>query len=117
MKVLIVGAGIGGLTLALCLRRAGHAVVVLEKSPRLRDEGYMIDFFGSGYDAAERLGLLPAIARVHYPVGAAGLPRRRRPRALRAALPGAAQAPVRRSPLQLHARRFSSTCSSTRCPV
>jgi 2-polyprenyl-6-methoxyphenol hydroxylase-like FAD-dependent oxidoreductase len=41
---------------------------VLEKAHRLRDEGYMIDFFGSGYDAAERLGLLPAVARIHYPV-------------------------------------------------
>lgn len=69
MKVLIVGAGIAGLTLALCLRRAGHAVVVVEKANRLREEGYMIDFFGSGYDAADRLGLLPAIARIHYPVG------------------------------------------------
>jgi len=68
MKVLIVGAGIAGLTLALSLRRAGHAVVVIEKAPRLRDDGYMIDFFGPGYDAAERLGLLPAIARIHYPI-------------------------------------------------
>jgi 2-polyprenyl-6-methoxyphenol hydroxylase-like FAD-dependent oxidoreductase len=68
MKVLIVGAGIAGLTLALSLRRAGHAVVVIEKAPRLRDDGYMLDFFGPGYDAAERLGLLPAIARIHYPI-------------------------------------------------
>jgi 2-polyprenyl-6-methoxyphenol hydroxylase-like FAD-dependent oxidoreductase len=68
MKTLIVGTGIAGLTLALCLRRAGHAVVLAEKAPRLRDEGYMIDFFGSGFDAAERLGLLPALARIHYPI-------------------------------------------------
>jgi 2-polyprenyl-6-methoxyphenol hydroxylase-like FAD-dependent oxidoreductase len=28
----------------------------------------MIDFFGSGYDAAERLGLLEALEAVHYPI-------------------------------------------------
>lgn len=28
----------------------------------------MIDFFGSGYDAAERLGLLSDLASIHYPI-------------------------------------------------
>jgi len=68
MRVVIVGAGIAGLTLALCLGRAGHQVLIVERSPRLRGEGYMIDFFGSGYDAAERLGLIPTLAGIHYPI-------------------------------------------------
>ena len=58
MRILINGAGIAGLTLAYCLLRDNHDVIVAEKSPRLRDEGYMIDFFGAGYDAAESLGIL-----------------------------------------------------------
>lgn len=68
MKILINGAGIAGLTLAYCLWRDGHDVVVTEKSPHLRDEGYMIDFFGPGYDAAEKLGLLPELEAIHYPI-------------------------------------------------
>jgi 2-polyprenyl-6-methoxyphenol hydroxylase-like FAD-dependent oxidoreductase len=69
MRVLIVGAGIAGLTLSWWLRRAGHEVVLIERAPRVRDEGYMIDFFGSGYDVAERMNLLDALAMIHYPVG------------------------------------------------
>ena len=68
MKVLINGAGIAGLTLAYCLWRDGHDVVVTEKSPHLREEGYMIDFFGPGFDAAERLGLLPELEVIHFPI-------------------------------------------------
>jgi 2-polyprenyl-6-methoxyphenol hydroxylase-like FAD-dependent oxidoreductase len=68
VKVLICGGGIAGLSLAWCLHRRGHAPVVVERSPGPRAEGYMIDFFGSGYDAAERLGLLPDLERIHYPV-------------------------------------------------
>jgi 2-polyprenyl-6-methoxyphenol hydroxylase-like FAD-dependent oxidoreductase len=68
MRVLICGGGIAGLTLAWCLKRQGHHLVVVESASRFRDEGYMIDFFGSGYDASERLGLLPALERVHYPI-------------------------------------------------
>lgn len=42
--------------------------MVVERAPHLRDDGYMIDFFGSGFDVAERLGLLPARESIHYPV-------------------------------------------------
>ena len=66
MKAVICGAGIAGLTTALCLRRLGHEVLVVEKAPGLRGEGYMIDFFGPGFDACERLGLLPDLERIHY---------------------------------------------------
>lgn len=68
MRVLVVGAGIAGLTFALCLRREGHDVVVLERSTALRGAGYMIDFFGSGYDVGERLGLLSKLEAIHYPI-------------------------------------------------
>jgi 2-polyprenyl-6-methoxyphenol hydroxylase-like FAD-dependent oxidoreductase len=42
--------------------------VVVEHAPRLRDEGYMIDFWGAGYDVAERMGLLPRLHDVAYDV-------------------------------------------------
>jgi 2-polyprenyl-6-methoxyphenol hydroxylase-like FAD-dependent oxidoreductase len=68
MEVLICGAGIAGLTLAFCLERRGHSVSIVERAPRLRDDGYMIDFFGSGYDAVERVGLLPELAAILEPI-------------------------------------------------
>ncbi|HYL37020.1 MAG TPA: hypothetical protein VEV17_13985 [Bryobacteraceae bacterium] len=51
-------AGSRGLTLGLCLNRAGVQCTIVERAGSARGAGYMIDFFGSGYDAAERLGLL-----------------------------------------------------------
>nr|MCH9734794.1 FAD-dependent monooxygenase [Actinomycetes bacterium] len=41
-------------------------VVLLERSPRPRTQGYMIDFLGHGYQVAEAMGLLPAIREVAY---------------------------------------------------
>lgn len=58
MRTVICGAGIAGLTLAWWLERDGWQVTVVEAAPGVRDEGYMIDFFGSGYDVAERMGIL-----------------------------------------------------------
>src|SRR4051812_44696013 len=67
MKILIVGAGIAGLTLAERLQRLDHEVELVEVAPHLRAGGYMIDFFGPGHDVAERMGLLPALSAIHYP--------------------------------------------------
>lgn len=63
MNVLIVGAGIAGPTLAYWLRRSGHDVTMVEHAPALRTGGYLVDFWGAGFDVAERMGLLPEIRR------------------------------------------------------
>ena len=66
MRVVVCGAGIAGLTLANRLVAGGHEVVLLERTPEPRPQGYMIDFFGPGYDAAEAMGLMPALEDVAY---------------------------------------------------
>jgi 2-polyprenyl-6-methoxyphenol hydroxylase-like FAD-dependent oxidoreductase len=58
----VVGAGIAGLAAALRLHRAGWRAVVVERAPARRSSGYMLNLIGSGYDALERLSLLPALA-------------------------------------------------------
>ncbi len=68
MKVVICGAGIAGLALAQRLGVLGVEVVVLDKAPGPRTQGYMIDFFGPGYDAAEAMGVLPRILDLGYQV-------------------------------------------------
>ncbi|OJF16029.1 FAD-dependent monooxygenase [Couchioplanes caeruleus] len=66
MKVIICGAGIAGLSLAQRLDASGAEVIVVEKAPAPRTGGYMIDFFGPGYDAAEATGVLPRILERGY---------------------------------------------------
>ncbi|MGW7518689.1 FAD-dependent oxidoreductase [Streptomyces sp. NPDC054796] len=68
MKAVICGAGITGLALAHRLDALGWEVTVLEKAPGPRTQGYMIDFFGPGYDAVEAMGLLPRIQERGYRV-------------------------------------------------
>lgn len=67
-RILISGGGIAGLTLAIELERRGFEPVVVEREPGLRREGYMMDFFGTGWDVAERMGLLDQLRAVRYPI-------------------------------------------------
>lgn len=64
--VLISGAGIAGPTLAFWLKAGGFEPTLIEHRPEPRTGGYVIDFWGLGYDIAERMGLLPEIDRVGY---------------------------------------------------
>jgi 2-polyprenyl-6-methoxyphenol hydroxylase-like FAD-dependent oxidoreductase len=66
MKVLIVGAGIGGPTLAYWLLRAGHQPTLVESAPELRQGGYLVDFWGAGFDVAERMGIADELRHRGY---------------------------------------------------
>lgn len=61
MKIAINGAGIAGCALAWWLRRSGHEVLLVERAPQLRSGGFAIDFWGVGYDIAEKMGLIPRL--------------------------------------------------------
>lgn len=64
--VLISGAGIAGPTLAFWLKAAGFEPTLVEQAPALRTGGYVIDFWGLGYEIAARMGLEGDINRVGY---------------------------------------------------
>lgn len=68
MKILINGAGVAGPTLAWWLARSNHEVTLVERARALRTGGYIIDFWGVGYDIAERMGILPRILEHGYQV-------------------------------------------------
>lgn len=64
MRVAINGAGIGGPALAFWLQQYGHEPVLFEKAHSLRPGGYLIDFWGVGYEIAERMGIMSEL-RAH----------------------------------------------------
>lgn len=66
MKILISGAGIAGPTLAFWLAHYGFEPTLIETAPRFRTGGYMIDFWGAGFDIAQRMGLSDEISSRGY---------------------------------------------------
>jgi len=64
MEILIVGAGIGGLTLALALQRRGIACRLFEASPEIKPVGVGINLLPHATRELGELGLEQALARV-----------------------------------------------------
>jgi 2-polyprenyl-6-methoxyphenol hydroxylase-like FAD-dependent oxidoreductase len=67
MRILISGGGIAGLTLAYWLQKSDISSVVIEQASAIRRDGYAIDFFGTGYDVAERMSLIDQLRSRQIP--------------------------------------------------
>jgi 2-polyprenyl-6-methoxyphenol hydroxylase-like FAD-dependent oxidoreductase len=68
VKAVICGAGIAGLALAHRLHHHGWEVHLVDHSPGPRPQGYMIDFFGPGYEALSAMGLRERLREHASPV-------------------------------------------------
>jgi FAD-dependent urate hydroxylase len=64
LKVVIIGAGIGGLTTGIALRQVGYRVEIHDKARELRPAGAAISLWSNGVKVLNRLGLGDAIARI-----------------------------------------------------
>jgi len=61
MKVIIVGAGLGGLACAISCRREGLDVLLLERAPKILPIGAGIQVSANASRIARRLGVLPVL--------------------------------------------------------
>ncbi len=68
MKIAISGAGVAGTALAYWLHRAGHTPTLIEQAPAFRTGGYMIDFWGVGYQVAKRMGIEDELRAAGYDI-------------------------------------------------
>lgn len=57
MKILVCGAGVAGLASTIYLKRDGHDVTTIERSPHLRVAGGPVDIRGDSIDFVAELGL------------------------------------------------------------
>jgi 2-polyprenyl-6-methoxyphenol hydroxylase-like FAD-dependent oxidoreductase len=56
--VVIIGAGVAGLSAAWWLRGIGWTPIVIERAANIRAGGYMMSLSGPGHEAARRMGIL-----------------------------------------------------------
>jgi 2-polyprenyl-6-methoxyphenol hydroxylase-like FAD-dependent oxidoreductase len=68
VRIAISGAGVAGAALAYWLHRTGHTATVIEQAPEFRTGGYMIDFWGVGYQVAKRMGIEDPLRAAGYQI-------------------------------------------------
>ncbi|MGG6293500.1 FAD-dependent urate hydroxylase HpxO [Leptolyngbya sp. AN02str] len=64
LKVIIVGAGMGGLTTGIAMRQAGYTVEIYDRVRELRPAGAGISLWSNGVKVLNRLGLGKEIASI-----------------------------------------------------
>ena len=64
MKIIIAGAGIGGLTVSLCAQQAGHEVILLESAEELLEVGAGIQVPPNAMKVLDKLGVGEAVRTV-----------------------------------------------------
>ena len=69
-RILVAGAGIGGLTAASCLSKAGHHVEIYEQAPQLAEIGAGIQISANAMHVLRSLGMEEAIVGVGVSPGA-----------------------------------------------
>ena len=68
LKVIVIGAGMGGLTTAIAMQKAGYEVEVYERVRELRPAGAGISLWSNGVKVLNQLGLGPKIAKIGGPM-------------------------------------------------
>src|SRR3954467_8152762 len=73
LKVIVSGAGVGGLALSHWLGRVGATTIVVDRAPRFQALGHYISLKGNGVEMVRRMGILDAcearaapIEEVHF---------------------------------------------------
>ncbi|MCH5585520.1 FAD-dependent monooxygenase [Shimazuella sp. AN120528] len=62
-RILISGASIAGLTLAYWLEHYGFRPTVIERAPKLREDGNGVDIRKQAIEVAKRMGIMPIIQK------------------------------------------------------
>ncbi|KAH0151087.1 hypothetical protein KCU67_g10404, partial [Aureobasidium melanogenum] len=63
LRVIIVGAGVAGLSAAIGIKRAGHFPIVLERTKTIAEVGAGIQLAPNNMRILDRFGVLPEVLR------------------------------------------------------